>query len=97
MPKPRRSPATCPSTWPRSAAASNYGLLELSRGFRAIGTHGLQSEVKDRVGLLATKLEANRRALDVQLRAVREITDIIAEAITEAESDGTYSLLTVPQ
>lgn len=73
------------------------GLLELNRIMRALAGKERQDEVRDRLAQLASKLERNRRTLDIQLRAVREISDIIAGSLREAESDGTYSILAVRQ
>lgn len=67
------------------------GLLELSRIMRSIATSGAEAEARRRLDRLAGKLETNRVVLDRQLRAVREVADIIAYSIKEAESDGTYS------
>ena len=39
---------------------------------------------------LQAALEANRRALGVQLKASVAVAEIIARAIREAQSDGTY-------
>ena len=39
---------------------------------------------------LKEKLEANKRELDVRIRAINEMTDTIQAAIDESESDGTY-------
>ncbi len=69
------------------------GLLEMTRSLRAAASAaGSKAEIRDRLGRFAVKLERNRAALGTQLHAVREIADIIAETIREAESDGTYSL-----
>lgn len=69
------------------------GLLELSRIMRAFSGIGPQVEAQDRLGRLSVKLERNRVVLDRQLRAVREVADIIAASIKDAESDGTYTKL----
>ncbi len=69
------------------------GLLELSRIMRAFSGIGPQVEAQDRLGRLSAKLERNRVVLDRQLRAVREVADIIAASIKDAESDGTYTKL----
>ena len=69
------------------------GLLELSRIVPRMTSVSDQYEARDRLGRLAIKLERNRMALDIQLRAVREVADIIARTMREAESDGTYSKL----
>ena len=39
------------------------------------------------------KLEANRRALGVQLKACAAVSEIIARAIQDGQSDGTYTAL----
>ena len=67
------------------------GLLELSRIMRALAGADAAGEARRRLDQLSGKLETNRLALDRQLRAVREVADIIALSIQEAESDGTYS------
>lgn len=69
------------------------GLLELSRIMRAFSGIGPQTEAQGRLDRLSVKLETNRVVLDRQLRAVREVADIIATSIREAESDGTYTKL----
>lgn len=68
------------------------GVLELSRILRTLTGGQPNLEARDRLARLAVKLERNRRVLDVKLRAVREIADIIARSMRDAESDGTYSL-----
>jgi len=69
------------------------GLLELTRTLRAAAAAAPRAEIQDRLGRFAFTLERNRAVLGTQLHAVREIADIIAQTIKEAESDGTYSLL----
>jgi hypothetical protein len=69
----------------------NFGLLELTRTMRAL--EGTPSEqVRILLVNLRTKLDRNRKALDTHLRAVQEISAIIAKAIRDSESDGTYSV-----
>lgn len=68
------------------------GVLELSRILRTLTGGPPNPEARDRLASLSVKLERNRRVLDVKLRAVREIADIIARSMKDAESDGTYSL-----
>lgn len=67
------------------------GLLELSRALRSAVAGGPRADVRDRLGRFTVKLERNRAVLGTQLRAVREIADIISTTLQEAESDGTYS------
>lgn len=68
------------------------GLLELSRLVPTLTAEVLDEAARARLARLSEKLEKNRRVLDVQLRAVREVADIIAATIRDAELDGTYSL-----
>jgi hypothetical protein len=68
----------------------NFGLLELTRTMRALD--GTPSEqVRTLLVNLRAKLDRNRKALDIHIRAVQEISAIIAKAIRDSESDGTYS------
>ena len=67
------------------------GLLEMTRIMRTAASSGAQAEMRERLGRFSVKLERNRAVLGTQLRAVREIADIIALAMRDSESDGTYS------
>jgi hypothetical protein len=69
----------------------NFGLLELTRTMRALD--GMPSEqIRLLLVNLRSKLDRNRKALDIHLRAVQEISAIISKAIRDSESDGTYSV-----
>lgn len=67
------------------------GLLELSRALKAAAAAGPRAEIRDRLARFAARLERNRLVLGTQLLAVREIAEIIAQTLQEADSDGTYS------
>jgi hypothetical protein len=69
----------------------SQGLLELNRALR--GLDGIANDKSALAGLsgLRTKLDANRAALKTHLEAVREVATVLADAIQDAESDGTYS------
>lgn len=67
------------------------GLLEMSRALKAAAAAGPRAEVRDRLARFAARLERNRLVLGTQLLAVREIAEIIAQTLQEADSDGTYS------
>lgn len=45
----------------------------------------------DELGKLRRAFEGNRAMLGVHLAAVQEVTEVIAAAMRQAESDGTYS------
>ncbi len=71
----------------------NQSLLELSRAIQAL--HGVdhscwRSDPRTLLARLREKLEANRKILDIHMKAAREVTLVIARAIEEHESDGTY-------
>ena len=44
-----------------------------------------------RLAGLRAKLDVNRAVLETHLAAVREVATVLADAIRDAESDGTYS------
>lgn len=67
------------------------GLLELNRALKAAAAAGPRVEIRDRLARFSARLERNRLVLGTQLLAVREIAEIIAQTLQEAESDGTYS------
>jgi hypothetical protein len=69
----------------------SHGLLELTRALRHFEAAGLGETARARLARLRGKLEANRVVLQLHVEAVREVSTIMADAIREAESDGTYS------
>jgi hypothetical protein len=67
------------------------GLLELTRAMRLIeGTAPDQGLIR-RLASLRAKLDINSAVLRLHLDAVREISAAMAEAMRDADSDGTYS------
>lgn len=71
----------------------SQGLLELGRALQALHSVDRSSWDFDPgplLGRLRAKLETNRRLLEMHLEAAREVTLVIARAIEEHESDGTY-------
>lgn len=69
----------------------SQGLLELNRVLRGLDPSGTDTGLVARLAGLRAKLDVNHRALKMHLDAVREITGIMADAIRDSESDGTYS------
>lgn len=66
-------------------------LFDLSR---ALAIHPNTSGIAgldDELGKLRRAFEDNRNMLGVHLAAVQEVTEVIAAAMRQAESDGTYS------
>ena len=73
--------------------SKNQGLLELNRLVPALGGATAAGPLRDALNELHAKLEINRRALAVQLKACHAVSEIIARAIQDGQSDGTYTAL----
>ena len=71
----------------------NQGLLELNRLLPALAVAAAAGPVRDALADLHVRLEINRRALAVQLKACQAVSDIITRAIQDGQSDGTYTAL----
>lgn len=69
----------------------SQALLELTRSLRHVQGGPPDPALAARVGALKVKLAVNQAALKVHLEAVREVSNSIADAIRQAESDGTYT------
>jgi hypothetical protein len=68
----------------------SQGLLDLNRALRGLDARGSKMAMARLAGLRA-KLAINQAVLRMHLEAVREVTSVLADAIRDAESDGTYS------
>ena len=69
----------------------SQGLLELSRLTPLFADFQIDAGLREALSGLRTKLEDNRRILRVQLKAVQQVSEIIARTIQAGQSDGTYS------
>lgn len=69
----------------------SQGLLELTRAMRHIEGAAPEPVLVTRLARLRSKLDLNSTALKMHLDAVREISAVMADAMRDAESDGTYS------
>lgn len=69
----------------------NQALLELSRIGRNFDQDAVDAELRPMLAKLRDKLDDNRSALKLHLQAVQEVAEILATAIRDAESDGTYA------
>jgi hypothetical protein len=72
----------------RRKSRSLLELTRLSRGLAAPPDGALGARLR----ALAGKLAENRDVLALHLGAVREIADLLVNALGEAESDGTYAV-----
>jgi hypothetical protein len=72
----------------------NQSLLELNRLMPALARAGGGERLRAALAELNAALEANKRALGVQLKASIAVAEIIARAIRDGQSDGTYTART---
>jgi hypothetical protein len=69
----------------------SQGLLELNRLMPLLGVARGAPNLREALTKLHAALDENQRLLRVQLSAARKVSTIIADAIHEGQSDGTYS------
>lgn len=69
----------------------SQSLLELTRLARTLSSGTPNPEVRLRLEELRAKLDKNHSTLEMHLKAVQEVSDIVSKAIRSADSDGTYS------
>jgi hypothetical protein len=69
----------------------SHGLLELTRAVRTLGSPDNANSLALPLRSLQAKLAENSMALQMHLRAVQEVSSLMARAIRDGESDGTYS------
>jgi hypothetical protein len=82
-----------PAQYEAYGLRKNQGLLELNRLIPALDRALAAGRLREALTDLHAKLEDNRRALAVQLRACAAVSEIIARAIQDGQSDGTYTAL----
>src|SRR5262249_44758112 len=71
-------------------------LLELTRIVRALPPSLLDDGLRVRIDRLRNGLNRNKELLRIHLSAAQEIAEVLASAITDAESDGTYGRAVKP-
>jgi len=65
-------------------------LLELMRASRSLEGQPQSRALEERLGALRLAVDRNQAALATHVDAVKEIATIIADALRDSESDGTY-------
>lgn len=80
-----------PVDYPSYSQKKNQSLLELNRLRPALESVQSHPEARAALADLTTKLDANYRLLGIQLRAAQTVSSIVARAIRDGQSDGTYS------
>ena len=69
----------------------SQGLLELNRLSAAFAGAAPGAALRDALGRFSAALEENQRRLRVRLEAAKTVSNIVARAIRDSQSDGTYS------
>ena len=69
----------------------SQALLELMRLMRQLQGGPPSPTLAARVAVLKSKLAVNQAELQLHLEAVREVSNSLAEAIRNSDSDGTYT------
>jgi hypothetical protein len=71
----------------------NQALLELNRLTPSLAGVAADGPLGNALADLLMKLESNAQALRIQLKASAAVAEIIAKAIRDGQSDGTYTAL----
>lgn len=66
-------------------------LYEMTMLLRDPGAHGSVPGVAIQLDTVRKKLDLNARKVMAHMEAVREVTDLLRDAVVAAEDDGTYS------
>ncbi len=69
----------------------SHGLLEMNRAMRTLESISFDQESLESLERLRDKLGKNLAVLESHLKAVTQVSALIARAIEANESDGTYS------
>jgi hypothetical protein len=69
----------------------SQGLLDLSRLQPLFASHRGHPRLRAALGVFVATLDANHKLLSAKLRAARTVADVVSHAISEGQSDGTYS------
>jgi len=69
----------------------SQALLDLSRARQSVSSTALGQEIRDLLESLRVSLKDNMQLLSRHLAAVKEIADLVAQSMLDAESDGTYA------
>ena len=80
-----------PAPYALYGQSKSRGLLELNRLMPALAGANGSERLRAALAELNTALAANKRALGVQLKASMAVAEIIARAIRDGQSDGTYT------
>ena len=77
--------------YPAHSQRKSLGLLEFNRVRPALASVSANPAARLALAELSAQLEINRRLLRTQLKAAQTVSSLIARAIREGQSDGTYA------
>jgi hypothetical protein len=77
--------------YPTHSQRKSQGLLELNRVRPALASLSASPAAKAALAGLSAELEINHRLLRTQLKAAQTVSSLIARAIRDGQSDGTYA------
>lgn len=77
--------------YPAHSQRKSQGLLELNRVRPALAAISANPAARVALAGLSAELDINHRLLRTQLKAAQTVSSLIAEAIREGQSDGTYA------
>lgn len=75
-------------------ARKNRCLYELNLVSKELARYEIDDEVRTELSSLGVKIRENEVALQASMRATKDVIRILGDAITHAESDGTYPSVT---
>jgi hypothetical protein len=69
----------------------SQGLVDLNRAVRALAGSEYESAIQGPLVILREKLDRNLAVIRMHLSAVKEVSEVLSNAIQNADSDGTYT------
>ncbi|PWV95262.1 hypothetical protein DFR52_11419 [Hoeflea marina] len=76
----------------RSNVLKGRCLYDMTLLVRDAGTRGFNAVHAAQLKAVSEKLAANSAKVKAHMDAVREVTDLLKDVVSEAEADGTYSI-----
>ena len=76
----------------RSNVLKGRCLYDMTLLVRDAGARGFSADHASQLKAVSAKLVANSAKVKAHMDAVREVTDMLKDVVTESEADGTYSI-----
>jgi len=75
-----------------SSTQKSRCLYEMTTLLRTCGPNDIKPEFQEQLSTVQEKLAINKRKLETHMEAVRDIANMLKDAVKTAEDDGTYSM-----